>query len=129
MNDKIKDLKDAQSRVDLIAEVIEVQPIRYVKRCLNCNKRWANAEDVEEVCPACEQKDINIQKVTNAIIKDATGQCTIDLWREDAETFAAGDKLHLQNGFAKLNVFKDKEGQQQKLMVLTKGKYGVIKKV
>ena len=97
---KIEDLKDKMTDINLIATIKLVQPLR----------EW------------------NGQKVTSARIEDETGECNLDLWNEDAINFKEGDRIRLSSGFAKEKTFTD-NGELIHTFDLTKGRYGILKKV
>ena len=124
----IIDLKDKQM-VDLMATIIKIHPIRYLKRCLICKNKWIKWEDINETCSQCGSSDIKSQSLTNAWIKDETGECSLDLWRGNSTRFKEGDKINLINCFAREDVYTDKKGELHNLMVITTGKNGSIEKV
>jgi len=62
-----------------------------------------------------------IQKVTTAVIKDDSGTCNLDLWKEEVDLFQVGSVVHVLNGFAKLNGVGTID--------LSRGKFGNLQKV
>ncbi len=59
-------------------------------------------------------------KVANSILSDDTGTVTLTLWNEDADTYKAGDKIRLSNGFV-----NEWQGDLQ----LSAGRNGKIEKI
>ena len=58
-------------------------------------------------------------RVASATLKDASGEITLSLWGEDADKFATGDKIAIENGW--VSEFK---GNLQ----ISAGKFGKIQK-
>lgn len=72
---QVKDLKPKQGSVDIVIDVIDVQPSREF------------------------QKFGKPGRVANAIAKDETGDIKLTLWNEDIDRIKAGDKIKLTNGY------------------------------
>lgn len=56
-------------------------------------------------------------RVTNAKVKDSTGQCTLTLWNDEVDKYSNGQKVRVINGWC-----KEYRGELQ----LSSGKYGRI---
>jgi replication factor A1 len=56
-------------------------------------------------------------RVANAKVKDATGQCTLTLWNDEADRYSNGQKIRIINGWC-----KEYRGDLQ----VSSGKYGKI---
>ncbi|MBU2496561.1 MAG: hypothetical protein KJ767_00690, partial [Nanoarchaeota archaeon] len=89
----INELKANQSRVNLEAEVISIGEIRTFLR-------FGRAI-----------------RVTNADIKDDTGETKLTLWNGEVEKVKVGDKVRITNGYV-----KDFQGQ----LTVTAGKFGKL---
>ena len=59
-------------------------------------------------------------RVANAKLKDDTGEITLSLWGDDADTFAQGDNIKIEKGWV-----SEYKGNMQ----LSAGKFGKIQKV
>lgn len=123
---KISELRDKLSGFELNAEIIEIQPIRITWKCFKCGKKglFKHADEFKDVCPACGEtistkkgEGLWLQEVTSALIKDDSGECYLDLWKEDILKFKVGDKVHLYDGFAQKN-------STSSTMNVGKGKFG-----
>jgi replication factor A1 len=59
-------------------------------------------------------------RVANATLKDDSGEITLSLWGDDADTFAQGDTVKIEKGWV-----SEYKGNLQ----LSAGKFGKIQKV
>jgi len=96
---KISDLQVGQGKVDIEAEITEVEEPR------SFNKFGREI------------------RVTNAVIKDDSGTVKLTLWNDDIDKVKAGDKVKVTNGF--VNEFQGEKqltsGKFGKLEILGKG--------
>ncbi len=90
---EIKDVKANQGNIDLVAEVKTKEQTRSFEKF---GKKG---------------------KVCNAVLKDSSGEITLTLWNDDAESVNSGDKIHLLNGWC-----SEYKGAKQ----LSTGKFGKI---
>ena len=90
---EIKDLEAKQGNVDIVVDVIEIGETREF------------------------QKFGNTGRVTNAKVKDATGEIVLTLWNEQGDQIKQGNKIHIQNGYV-----NEWQGEKQ----LTTGKFGTL---
>ena len=72
---QIKDLKPKQGNVDVTVDVVDVGEAREF------------------------QKFGKAGRVSNAIVKDETGDIKLTLWNEDIDKVKSGDKVHISNGY------------------------------
>lgn len=90
---EIKDVKSNQGNIDLVAEVKTKEQSRSFEKF---GKKG---------------------KVCNAVLKDKSGEITLTLWNDDADSVKVGDKIHLTNGWC-----SEYKGAKQ----LSTGKFGKI---
>ena len=93
---EIKDLNAKQGNVDIVVDVVEIGETREF------------------------QKFGNTGKVTNAKVKDQTGEIKLTLWNEQRDNIKVGDKIHITNGYV-----NEWQGELQ----LTTGKFGTLEVV
>jgi len=93
MTMEIKDVKPNQGNIDLVAEVKTKEQSRTFEKF---GKKG---------------------KVCNAVLKDKSGEITLTLWNDDADSVNVGDKVHLTNGWC-----SEYKGAKQ----LSTGKFGKI---
>lgn len=90
---KISELKPRQGKIDIEAEVISIEE------------------------PRTFSKFGREGRVTNAIVKDDSGEIKLTLWNEDIDKVKVGNKVKITNGY--INEF---QGEKQ----LTAGRLGKI---
>lgn len=56
-------------------------------------------------------------RVTNAKVKDETGQCTLTLWNDEIDKYSSGQKVRITNGWCK---------EYHNELQISSGKYGRI---
>jgi len=67
-----------------------------------------------------DSRDTRAGLVESWKIKDKTGSCILTLWREQAGSVSAGDKIKIENGWC--NLYEDQ-------MQVGPGKYGKLEKL
>ena len=95
---KINELRDGMRKVDVEATVVEKTDAREVR------SRYTN----------------ETFKVADATIEDETGKITLTLWNEQVRQVMVGDKVKIENGYAKSfrNVLQLSTGKYGKLTVI-----------
>ena len=73
-----------------------------------------------EVVDLEDSKDTKVGLVESWRIKDSTGSCVMTLWREQAGSVAAGDRIRIENGWC---------SEYQSQMQVSPGKYGKLEKI
>jgi len=95
----IKELEPRQGNVDVIAEVMEKEPVREFEKFGKSGK------------------------VCNATVKDESGKIKLTLWNEQSDQINVGDKIQITNGY--VNEWQGEKqltsGKFGKLEVLEKG--------
>jgi replication factor A1 len=91
---KICDIKDGDSEINVEAEVMEKSYAREVR-----------------------SKYGRVLMVADATLKDETGKITLTLWNEQVKQVMVGDKIKIENGYAK--TYKN-------ILQLSTGKYGKL---
>jgi ssDNA-binding replication factor A large subunit len=91
---KISDIKDGDSEISVEGEVVEKSYAREVR------SRFGR-----------------VLMVADATLKDETGKITMTLWNEQVRQVMVGDKIKIENGYAK--TYKN-------ILQLSTGKYGKI---
>lgn len=94
---KICDIKDGDSEINIEAEVMEKSYAREVR------SRYGR-----------------FLMVADATLKDETGKITMTLWNEQVRQVMVGDKVKIENGYAKSfrNVLQLSTGKYGKLTVI-----------
>lgn len=105
------------AHLDITVEVKEVFPLRKFLICNNAEcgyKHSIEADKYEKKCPDCGEaeskearKGVWAQNTRSLRVKDGTGECYMDLWKDEAFRFKEGDKVHVINGFCRQNAAKD----------------------
>ena len=72
---KIKDLKVGQNKVEIEAEVVDMQPVREFS------------------------KFGKVGKVCNAKVKDDSGEITLTLWNDEIDKIKKCSKIKISNGY------------------------------
>ena len=91
---KISDIKDGDSEISVEGEVVEKSYAREVR------SRFGR-----------------VLMVADATLKDESGKITMTLWNEQVRQVMVGDKIKIENGYAK--TYKN-------ILQLSTGKYGKI---
>jgi replication factor A1 len=91
---KISDIKDGDSEINIEAEVTEKSYAREVR-----------------------SKYGRVLMVADATLKDETGKITLTLWNEQVKQVMVGDKVKIENGYAK---------SYKNVLQLSTGKYGKL---
>ena len=91
---KICDIKEGDNDVNIEAEVTEKSYAREVR------SRYGR-----------------VLMVADATLKDETGKITLTLWNEQVKQVMVGDKIKIENGYAK---------SYKNILQLSTGKYGKI---
>ena len=91
---KINDIKEGDSEINIEAEVTEKSYAREVR-----------------------SKYGRVLMVADATLKDETGKITLTLWNEQVKQVMVGDKVKIENGYAK---------SYKNILQLSTGKYGKI---
>jgi replication factor A1 len=91
---KISDIKEGDSEINIEAEVTEKSYAREVR-----------------------SKYGRVLMVADATLKDETGKITLTLWNEQVKQVMVGDKIKIENGYAK---------SYKNILQLSTGKYGKI---
>ena len=96
-NVKISDIKEGDSEINIEAEVTEKSYAREVR-----------------------SKYGRVLMVADATLKDETGKITLTLWNEQVRQVMVGDKVKIENGYAKSyrNVLQLSTGRNGKLTVV-----------
>jgi replication factor A1 len=93
-NMKISDIKEGDSEINIEAEVTEKSYAREVR-----------------------SKYGRVLMVADATLKDETGKITLTLWNEQVRAVMVGDKVKIENGYAK---------SYRNVLQLSTGKYGKL---
>ena len=91
---KISDIKEGDSEINIEAEVTEKSYAREVR-----------------------SKYGRVLMVADATLKDETGKITLTLWNEQVRQVMVGDKVKIENGYAK---------SFRNMLQLSTGKYGKL---
>jgi replication factor A1 len=91
---KISDIKEGDSEINIEAEVMEKSYAREVR-----------------------SKYGRVLMVADATLKDETGKITLTLWNEQVRQVMVGDKVKIENGYAK---------SFRNVLQLSTGKYGQL---
>ena len=91
---KICDIKEGDSEINIEAEVMEKSYAREVR------SRYGR-----------------VLMVADATLKDETGKITLTLWNEQVRQVMVGDKIKIENGYAK---------SYKNILQLSTGKYGKL---
>ena len=91
---KISDIKDGDNEINVEGEITEKTYAREVR------SRYGR-----------------VLMVADATLKDETGKITLTLWNEQVKQVMVGDKIKIENGYAK--TYKN-------ILQLSTGKYGKI---
>ena len=91
---KICDIKEGDNEIDIEAEVTEKSYAREVR-----------------------SKYGRVLMVADATLKDETGKVTLTLWNEQVKQVMVGDKVKIENGYAK---------SFRNILQLSTGKYGKL---
>jgi replication factor A1 len=94
---KISDIKDGDSEINVEGEVTEKSYAREVR-----------------------SKYGRVLVVANATLKDETGKITLTLWNEQVKQVMVGDKIKIENGYAKTykNILQLSTGRNGKITVI-----------
>jgi replication factor A1 len=92
---KICDIKEGDSEINVEAEVIEKSYAREVRRKFGYKPLM----------------------VAHATLKDETGKITLTLWNEQISQVKVGDKVKIENGYAK---------SFRNVLQLSTGRYGTL---
>ncbi len=94
---KIIDIKEGDNEINIEAEVTEKSYAREVR------SRYGR-----------------VLMVANATLKDETGKITITLWNQQIRQVSVGDKIKIENGYAKSfrNILQLSTGRNGKLTVI-----------
>jgi replication factor A1 len=91
---KISDIKDGDNEINVEGEVTEKSDAREVR------SRYGR-----------------VLMVADTTLKDETGKITLTLWNEQVRQVMVGDKIKIENGYAK---------SYKNILQLSTGKYGKI---
>ena len=91
---KISDIKDGDNEINVEGEVMEKSYAREVR------SRYGR-----------------VLMVADATLKDESGKITLTLWNEQVKEVMVGDKIKIENGYAK---------SYKNILQLSTGKYGKI---
>jgi replication factor A1 len=91
---KISDIKDGDNEINVEGEVVEKSYAREVS-----------------------SKYGRVLMVADATLKDESGKITLTLWNEQVKRVMVGDKIKIENGYAK---------SYKNILQLSTGKYGKI---